>query len=282
MTTSEERKVVKTVGGELSGESGALQFRRLIGIDALPRLDPFLTFHEITSDGTDGDILEFASHPHRGFEIVTHMFAGNMRHSDPLGNTGRLASGSVQWLTTGRGIIHSEKLERENGAVRCTQLWLNLPARDKMVEPVCSTIDAAGIPVVQPNEGARIGVIAGAVAGGVGPVQDTVTGAIYLDIELGEGARTVQDLPIGHAAFAYVLDGRVAIGPANERTTLPGGYLGVLSDGPAVTLAAEPFARLLLVAGRPIGEPVVQHGPFVMNTDEEIQQAIADYQEGRF
>lgn len=282
MATTGQRRIVTTTSGELNRESGALQFRRLIGVDDLPRLDPFLTFHDMTDDGTDGDIAEFATHPHRGFVIVTHMIAGHMRHGGPTGDTGQLPSGAIQWLTAGRGIVHSERLEREAGAVRCTQLWLNLPARHKMDEPVCHTIEADSIPTVEPKDGVRIGIVAGAVGDVTGTIRDETTQAVYLDIALAEGASVVQDLPAGHAAFIYVLEGTVALGPEGATAVLRAGDLGVLSDGNAAALAAECPTRLLMVAGRPINETVVQLGPFVMNTQEEIQQAIADYKAGRF
>ncbi|MDA0224660.1 MAG: pirin family protein, partial [Proteobacteria bacterium] len=216
---------------------------------------------------------------HRGFETVTYMLAGRMRHGDNQGNTGLLGPGSVQWMTAGRGIVHSEMPEQEDGLMQGFQLWVNLPAKDKMTAPRYQDIAAERIPEVDAGPGARVRVIAGDFGAARGPVEAPATAPLYLDIRLDAEARLEVAVPLAHNAFIYVYDGAAAV---SERGVTKG-ELAVLGEGDAVTLmATASAARLILVAGQPLGEPVARHGPFVMNTREELHQAVRDYSEGRF
>jgi len=276
-TTS--RTIVKTVAGQPTSDGAGVRLNRVIGTAALPDLDPFLMLDEFRSDDAGDYIAGFPDHPHRGFETVTYMLAGRMRHGDNQGNTGLLRPGSVQWMTAGRGIVHSEMPEQEDGLMWGFQLWVNLPARDKMCVPAYQDIDPERVPEVSPAQGVTIRVLAGQAGGVTGPVAAPATEPVYLDIALEPGASHSQPLSARHNAFVYVFEGAVRIG---DKTVAHGG-LGVLGKGAAVEAAAEGgAARFLLVAGKPLGEPVVKYGPFVMNTQQEIHQAIADFQAGRF
>jgi hypothetical protein len=249
-----------------------------MGGSALPDLDPFLLFDEFRSDDAADYIGGFPDHPHRGFETVTYMLAGRVRHGDNKGNVGLLGPGSVQWMTAGRGIVHSEMPEQENGLLWGFQLWVNLPAKDKMVAPRYQDIPASDIPKVD-VEGGSVRVVAGRFGSVVGPVTGVATDPIYLDAALNPGASMAIPLPVQHNAFAFVCEGQAAIGA--ERASR--GELAVLTAGDQVEIAAAgEGARVLVIAGRPIGEPIAKYGPFVMNTVEELQQAFYDYQSGRF
>jgi quercetin 2,3-dioxygenase len=273
------RAIVKTVAGQPTSDGAGVKLNRVIGTQALPDLDPFLMLDEFRSNNAGDYIAGFPDHPHRGFETVTYMLAGRMRHGDNQGNTGLLRPGSVQWMTAGRGIVHSEMPEQEDGLMWGFQLWVNLPARDKMTAPAYQDIDPERIPQVRPAEGVTIRVLAGDAGGATGPVAAPATQPLYLDIALADGARHEQAVPPGHNGFVYVFEGKARIG----ETVLPRGSLGVLGPGESVTAAAQGGdTRLILVAGHPLGEPVVKYGPFVMNSEQEIHQAIADFQAGRF
>jgi redox-sensitive bicupin YhaK (pirin superfamily) len=265
------REVARVVRGQETSDGAGVRLRRTIGTQTLGELDPFLLLDEFRSDRPDDYVAGFPDHPHRGFETVTYMLAGAMRHQDDQGNTGHLRAGSVQWMTAGRGIIHSEMPEQVDGLMWGFQLWVNLPARDKMCPPRYQDIPAEAVPEVA-VPGARVRLVAGELAGGRGPVQGIATSPCYFDVRLqGEAA-----LPVtaGHHAFVYVYDGRVSVGErAVER-----GSLAVLGDGDEVRLRGE--GACLLVAGRPLGEPVARYGPFVMNTRDELLQAIADLRAG--
>jgi redox-sensitive bicupin YhaK (pirin superfamily) len=222
----------------------------------------------------------FPEHPHRGFETVTYMLAGHMQHRDNHGNSGDLTPGSVQWMTAGRGILHSEMPQQEDGLMWGFQLWVNLPAKDKMIAPRYQDIGPERIPVVRPTDGVEVRVIAGELAGVTGPVEGIATAPLYLDISLQPGAHLALALPAGHHGFAYVFDGESALvgGELLQRDEL-----GVLSEGEHLPLAGggKP-ARLLVVAGQPLNESVARYGPFVMNTPEQIHEAIADFRAGKF
>ncbi len=274
------RPVVKRVRGRPTSDGAGVRLTRLIGSSALPDLDPFLLLDEFGSDRAEDYIGGFPSHPHRGFETVTYMLAGRMRHEDNKGHVGLLRPGSVQWMTAGRGIVHSEMPEQEDGLMRGFQLWVNLPAKDKMTAARYQDIAPEAIPVVEVAGGARVKVIAGRLGEVEGPVQGIATEPVYLDIELPAGARFGHPLPPAHAAFAYVYEGAVGIG-AGDTPAVERGELAVLGAGSQVEYAAAGApSRLILVAGRPLGEPVARYGPFVMNTEAEIRQAIRDYQTG--
>ncbi len=274
------RNVVRRVRGMPTSDGAGVKLTRVIGQPALDMLDPFLLLDEFGTDRAEDYIAGFPEHPHRGFETVTYMLDGRMRHGDNQGNSGLLTAGSVQWMTAGRGIVHSEMPEQEEGLMRGFQLWVNLPASDKMTDPRYQDIAPENIPEVQPAEGVDVRVIAGDFGGASGPVSGVVTEPVYLDIALEPGARVEVPLPAGHNAFAYVFDGE---GVKAGDDVLAHRELAVFGDGDGIALeaGAEP-ARLLLVAGKPLGEPVARYGPFVMNNTRQIHEAIADLQAGRF
>jgi redox-sensitive bicupin YhaK (pirin superfamily) len=277
--TSDIRQVVKLSRGQPTSDGAGVKLNRVIGNHTLSELDPFLLLDEFRSEDGADYIGGFPDHPHRGFETVTYMLAGRMRHGDNKGHSGLLRPGSVQWMTAGRGIVHSEMPEQEDGLMWGFQLWVNLPAADKMTAPRYQEIEPEQVPVAELSGGVKVHVIAGKVGNVVGPVNGIATAPTYLDVELPAGASASFDLPLGQHAFAYPFEGEAAIG---ERV-VPRGTLAVLGDGNRVVLTAkaEP-ARVLLVAGQPLNESIVRYGPFVMNTQEQIRQAIADYQAGRF
>ncbi len=273
------RGVLKLVRGMPASDGAGVRLTRLIGTPNLPDLDPFLMLDEFRSDQPGDYLAGFPDHPHRGFETVTYMLAGRMRHRDNKGNVGLLRPGSVQWMTAGRGIVHSEMPEQENGLMWGFQLWVNLPARDKMTAPRYQDIEPEAIPSLRLGEGAEVKVVAGRLGELQGPVTAVATDPIYLDVTLAAGANALLPLPMEHAAFAYVYDGALRIaGQAVNR-----GELAVLDRGAEVELGGgAEAARVLLVAGRPLNEPIAKYGPFVMNTRAEIEQAIRDFQAGRF
>ena len=277
-----ERDVVRVVRGRPTSDGAGVKLTRVIGQGDLDTLDPFLMLDEFRSDSSSDYIGGFPEHPHRGFETVTYMLAGRMRHGDNQGNSGLLTPGSVQWMTAGRGILHSEMPEQENGLMWGFQLWVNLPAKDKMTTPRYQDIAPERIPEVELGKGVRARVIAGVAGGVTGPVQAEATAAVYLDLRLEQGAQTELSLPAGHNAFVYVYEGQARVG-GGSRSELLRGDLGVLASGDKVRIAApETAARLILVAGRPFNEPVAKYGPFVMNTQQQIVQAIEDFRSGRF
>jgi redox-sensitive bicupin YhaK (pirin superfamily) len=274
-----QRSIVRRVRGMDTADGAGVKLKRVIGQPALDMLDPFLLLDEFRSDQADDYIEGFPDHPHRGFETVTYMLAGRMQHGDNKGNRGDLGPGSVQWMTAGSGLIHSEMPQQEAGLMWGFQLWVNLPASDKMIAPRYQDIPPGDIPVVQPADGVTVRVVAGELAGAMGPVSGIATQPVYLDIALDAGARFDLSLPEGHSAFAYVFDGKSA--------TVAGGSLArselaVLSKGDTVSFAADEPVRVLLVAGRPLQEPVARYGPFVMNTPAQIHEAIADFRAGKF
>jgi redox-sensitive bicupin YhaK (pirin superfamily) len=273
------RPVVKLVRGRPASDGAGVKLTRVIGQPALPDLDPFLMLDEFRSDDAADYMAGFPDHPHRGFETVTYMLAGRMRHGDHKGNVGLLRPGSVQWMTAGRGIVHSEMPEQENGLMWGFQLWVNLPARDKMIEPRYQEFAPEAIPETTVG-GARVRVIAGRVGDVEGPVRAIATEPVYLDVTLAPDAAFDAALPPGHAAFAYVFEGG-AVEIGGQRVAR--GELAVLGAGDVARLKAGSEAgRLILLAGRPLGEPVAKYGPFVMNTQQQIREAVADFQAGRF
>jgi len=276
------RTITRRVRGIPTSDGAGVKLTRVIGQPKLDSLDPFLLLDEFGSEAATDYIAGFPEHPHRGFETVTYMLDGRMRHRDNHGNSGLLESGSVQWMTAGRGIVHSEMPEQEHGLMRGFQLWVNLAAKDKMMAPRYQDIAPSKIPTAEPAPGVKVRVVAGDMFGVRGPVDGIAIEPVYLDIALEPGAKLPVPLPEHHSAFAYVFEGD-AVQVGAEALGLR--ELGVLSQGDAVELAlvddAKP-ARVLLVAGRPLNEPVARYGPFVMNTPEQIVQAMQDYQAGRF
>ena len=275
-----ERHILRRVRGMDTADGAGVKLKRIIGQPGLDMLDPFLLLDEFRSESADDYLAGFPEHPHRGFETVTYMLAGHMRHADNQGHRGDLVPGSVQWMTAGRGIVHSEMPQQENGLMWGFQLWVNLPAKDKLTAPRYQDISPERIPLLHPAEGVTLKLIAGELDGVSGPVTAVATAPLYLDIALQPGAAFELSLPAGHHAFAYVFDGESAQ-VAGE--TLRRSELAVLSEGERLRVAggAAP-ARLLVVAGQPLREPVARYGPFVMNTPEQIHEAIADLRAGRF
>ncbi len=278
------RAVRQVVKGMPTSDGAGVKLRRVIGQPQLPDLDPFLMLDEFGTDRAEDYIAGFPDHPHRGFETVTYMLDGRMRHRDNHGNEGVLVPGSVQWMTAGRGLVHSEMPEQQEGRMRGFQLWLNLPARDKMGPPKYQEFGPERIPTAQPAPGVTAKVIAGEVAGVVGPIRQPATDPTYLDLAIEPGARHVQTLPEDYAAFLYVFEGALQVGAGTAARSVGPHELAVLGEGTQLQLrgAGGEVARAILVAGRPLREPVAKYGPFVMNTREELQQAFVDFQSGRF
>jgi len=283
-TASTSRRVARTLRGEPTSDGAGVKLTRVIGQRELDMLDPFLMLDEFRSDSASDYIGGFPNHPHRGFETVTYMLAGRMRHHDNQGNSGLLTPGSVQWMTAGRGIVHSEMPEQEDGLMWGFQLWVNLPASDKMSAPRYQDIAPERIPLIDAAPGVRVRVLAGRFGETSGPVSGIAVAPLYLDVELAAGAEVVADIPAGHNAFAYVYAGAADLGPADARRRVTRGDLAVLErEGDTLQIAnGDAATRLILVAGKPLDEPVAKYGPFVMNTQAQIGEAIRDYQAGRF
>jgi len=275
MTTRRLERVIPSIP---ASDGAGVRLRRSLGSSQLARHDPFLMLDEFFSDNPDDYLAGFPSHPHRGFETVTYMLDGHMQHKDDHGNTGDLGPGDVQWMSAARGIIHSEMPQQSEGRMRGFQLWLNLPAKEKMKPAAYRDIGASEIPSVR-SSGAETRVIAGTLGTTVGPIHGGSTDPYYFDVHLESGAVFEGTLPAGHNAFLYVYEGDALVGA--EKKPLANRAAGLLSDGEKVRIEADSKgARVLLLAGKPLREPVVQYGPFVMNTRQEIEQAIADYQAG--
>jgi len=276
-------RVQRTIRGTATSDGAGVRLTRVIGGPSLPDLDPFLLLDEFGTDRAEDYLAGFPSHPHRGFETVTYMLDGRMRHQDNHGNEGLLTPGSVQWMTAGRGLVHSEMPEQESGRMRGFQLWVNLPARDKMTAPKYQEFAPERIPQTTPAEGVQVKVIAGQVGDTTGPIVQPATDPLYLDIALAAHAGWDYRLPPGHNAFAYVFEGGMTVGRDVDARPVARQELAVLGGGELLQLqAGADGARLILVAGRPLREPVMRHGPFVMNTRQELMQAFVDFQEGRF
>ncbi|MEO1204117.1 MAG: pirin family protein [Pseudomonadota bacterium] len=280
-TPGSARHVTRIVEGQPATDGAGVSMTRVIASNALSDYDPFLLLDEFRSDDANDYIAGFPDHPHRGFETVTYMLAGAMQHADNQGNTGLLGPGSVQWMTAGRGIVHSEMPQQEDGLMWGFQLWVNLPASDKMTAPRYQDIPASDVPTVVIDDDVSVRVIAGELNGTRGPVSGVATDPVYFDVRLDAGGAVSLPLPEGHSAFAYVYDGIAEIGTDGVES-VGRARIALLDDGAALDLRSGDGAKLIVVAGRPLGEPVARYGPFVMNTAEEIRQAFADYQSGRF
>jgi redox-sensitive bicupin YhaK (pirin superfamily) len=282
MTTRTIQRIIDSIP---TSDGAGVKLRRSIGQSAWARVDPFLMLDHFSTDSADDYIAGFPAHPHRGFETVTYMLDGHMRHEDHLGHTGDLKGGGVQWMTAGRGIIHSEMPQQESGRMRGFQLWINLPAKEKMKPAGYRDIQPDEIPVARVADGVTVKVIAGTLdAGGVktpGPIQGVTTDPLYFDIELAPGARFSHALVPGYHAFIYPFEGSVEVGAEGAARQLKTHSAGILSDGDRVEISGgAEGGRVILLAGKPLLEPIVQYGPFVMNTREEIEQAMRDYQSG--
>ncbi|MCF8150727.1 MAG: pirin family protein [Sulfuritalea sp.] len=280
------RQLQQTIRSVATSDGAGVSLRRSLGQSQSARVDPFLMLDEFSSDDPNDYIAGFPSHPHRGFETVTYMLDGHMLHEDHLGNRGDLLPGGAQWMSAGRGIIHSEMPQQESGRMRGFQLWINLPAKEKMKPAAYRDIRPEEIPQADLPGGGTARVIAGSIMVDgrevAGPVQGLSTQALYVDMHLTDGGEFTQALPAEHNVFVYAYEGNLDIGPADNRRRLMTQDAGVLSGGESVEFKAiGGAARFLLLAARPLGEPVVQHGPFVMNSSAEIEQALADYRSNR-
>jgi quercetin 2,3-dioxygenase len=277
---SHSRTVERMVVGRETSDGAGVKLTRVLTQPLQRRLDPFLMLDAFGSDNPDDYIAGFPDHPHRGFETVTYMIAGRMRHRDSAGHEGLLENGGVQWMTAGRGVIHSEIPEQEEGVMEGFQLWLNLPSQEKMTAPWYRDFAAADLPRFVTDAGVAVTVIAGESHGVAGAVTREATAPLYLDLHLPAGTRFTQSLPVGHNAFIYVYRGEVRI----AGDTVPAKRMAILANAPqadGVAIEASGEARALLIAGQPLDEPIAQYGPFVMNTDQEIYQAVNDFRDGR-
>jgi redox-sensitive bicupin YhaK (pirin superfamily) len=269
------RAITKIARAVPTSDGAGVRLNRVIGTQLLPLVDPFLLLDHFGTDRPQDYIAGFPDHPHRGFETVTYMIEGQMEHRDSVGNRGLLTSGSLQWMTAGRGIIHSEMPKQVEGRMSGFQLWVNLRAKDKMMAPRYQDIPPADVPVVE-REGVAIKVLAGTVGEVEGPVQGVHAEPLMLDVSLPAGGRFEQAIPAGHGSFVYAFEGAAIV----EGQVLEEQQIGVLGDGDRVAISSEAGARVLVLAGRPTREPVARYGPFVMNTRAELEQAFADYRNG--
>ena len=279
-TNNPGRAVEKLVQGKPTSDGAGVRLTRVLTHDLQRRLDPFLMLDAFRNENPDDYIGGFPDHPHRGFETITYMLAGRMRHRDSAGNEGLLGPGGVQWMTAGSGLIHSELPEQQEGLMEGFQLWLNLPAKNKMVAPSYRDIPSVVIPEFTTEEGVVVRLIAGASHGVNGAVQRPDTEPLYLDVHIPAGRHFMQPISPTHNAFVYVYRGSVDI----SGTTVPDRNMAILANDRAASVCVEALsdARLLIIAGQPLNEPIIQHGPFVMNTYEQIQQTMRDYRDGAF
>ena len=278
-----QRTLQRLIPSIAASDGAGVKIKRSLGQNQHTRLDPFLMLDFFGSDQAGDYIKGFPPHPHRGFETVTYMLEGHMLHEDHLGNQGHLKSGGVQWMTAGRGIIHSEMPQQEAGLMQGFQLWLNLPAAEKMKPAAYVDIAPEQIPQLSLPQG-QVKVIAGTLQSGAlqqgGPIQGLSTDPQYYDLHLAANQQLTLQLAANHTAFVYPYAGSINIQDSTAQRTVPQHHAGVLSQGDSVTLVTDTPTRLLLLAAAPIGEPIVQYGPFVMNSMAEIEQAINDYQQG--
>lgn len=283
MSTFESRSVETIVRGTPASDGAGVQLLRVLGHDLQRRLDPFLMLDEFRSDDPEDYGAGFPDHPHRGFETVTYMIAGRMRHRDNAGNEGLLSTGGVQWMTAGRGVVHSEMPEQENGLMHGFQLWLNLPSGKKMMAPSYRDISASEIAEVAMDNGTLVKIIAGKAGEVTGPMSRDVTEPLYLDIHLPASVTYEAALEPAANAFVYVYEGEIEVGSTSRRVAARQmALLGNEGSAGGVTLRAVSAARALVIAGLPLGEPIAQYGPFVMNSTEELEQAFRDYRSGKF
>lgn len=277
------RKVLSIQAGQPTSDGAGVRLTRVFGGPGVEQFDPFLMLDEFGSDKPDDYIAGFPPHPHRGFETVTYMLEGRMRHEDHMGNVGLLQSGGVQWMTAARGIIHSEMPEQEEGVMRGFQLWLNLPGKNKLADASYQDIQPENIPRLTTAEGVDVVVIAGEFNDGqirqAGAVQRPDTEPQYFDFHIPAGGRISPQLPEGHRALLYVYEGALEIEGCPQ--SISASRLARLDDDGQLQINSATGARVLLIAGKPLREPIVQYGPFVMNTREEIEQALRDFRDDR-
>ena len=280
---TQARGVERLVQGQDTQDGAGVRLTRVLSHELQTRLDPFLMLDAFGSDNPGEYIAGFPNHPHRGFETVTYMIAGRMRHKDSGGHEGLLQNGGVQWMTAGRGLIHSEMPEQEEGVMEGFQLWLNLPAKNKLCEPWYKDVQSEEIPEVSTSEEVLIRVIAGQSHGTNGAIQREYTEPLYLDLHFPNtnGALFEQALPATHHAFIYVYRGSVEVLQNDNATTVPIKRMAILTNGgDGLVLRAKANTRTIVIAGKPLNEPIAQYGPFVMNTREELVQAVDDFRAG--
>ncbi|MEZ0232751.1 MAG: pirin family protein [Methylophilaceae bacterium] len=280
-TISKSRVIEQLIIGEATSDGAGVKLTRVLTQPLQRRLDPFLMLDAFGTDKPEDYIGGFPDHPHRGFETVSYMLSGRMRHRDSAGHEGLLQQGGVQWMTAGRGVIHSELPEQEEGSMEGFQLWLNLSAKDKMIEPWYRDIQSEEIPEFTTSQGVKVRVIAGSSHGVDGAIQRDITAPIYLDIHMPEGTSFTQKLPADFNAFLYIYRGTASV----ENRHIPIKNMAILKndiDSDGVIIKADNATRLLLIAGQPLNEPIVQYGPFVMNSQEQILQTLDDYRSGQF
>ena len=280
-TVNAQKTIEKVVTGMPTSDGAGVSLTRIIGQPDLPRLDPFLMLDFFGSDNPGEYIAGFPPHPHRGFQTVTYMLAGKMRHKDSVGNEGVIDAGGIQWMNAGRGIIHEEMPEQEEGLLQGFQLWVNLPAIEKMSAPNYQDIQPDSVPMAH-IQNADVKVLAGAIEGVQGPVKTTAVSPTFLDVALKSGPSEIA-MNSDESAFIYVYEGDVVVnkGDQGNETILEQGELGVLSQkGTQLCVSTDTECKFIVVSGKPINEPVVQYGPFVMNSQQEIVQAFNDYQSG--
>jgi redox-sensitive bicupin YhaK (pirin superfamily) len=271
-----DRKLTKIITGNNVTDGDGVQLTRIIGTHELPILDPFLMFDAFGTDRPQDYIGGFPDHPHRGFETVTYLLAGRLRHKDSEGNHGVIEAGGVQWMTAGSGVVHSEMPEQEQGLLQGFQLWVNLPAKFKMTKPDYQEFTAAQITQESINDQGVIRVITGKTnKGTIGPVINGYVSPTYLDVSLERGQNVKQSVSVDDNAFIYVIEGTLSLTKGGP--VLTAGQLGILEEGDSISVTADESARFLLAAARPLNEPVVRGGPFVMNTREQLEQAFADF-----
>ena len=273
------RPISHIIEPQFALEGAGVLLRRSIAPRASNEYDPFLLFdHFAFNDPVEGPIRGFPMHPHRGIETVTYMLEGSVNHRDSLGNSGLIGAGDVQWMTSGRGILHEEMPRRsESGAIYGFQLWVNLPAAQKMTTPRYQEVTAASIPSTT-KDGATVRVVAGDFNGTRGPVTEIAASPLYLDVRLDPASRFVCPVPRGHTALAYVFEGAGNFSGEAVKSV----RMVVFSDGDQIEVESDAGVRFMLIAGQPFGEPIVPYGPFVMNTVEEIQQTLAELRDGTF
>jgi quercetin 2,3-dioxygenase len=279
-TVARTRSVERLVAGQVTSDGAGVKLTRVLTQNLQHRLDPFLMLDAFGSDKPDDYIAGFPDHPHRGFETVTYMIAGRMLHRDSAGHEGLLENGGVQWMTAGKGVIHSEIPQQEEGVMEGFQLWLNLHSSEKMKAPWYRDFENDKLPKLQTAQGVDVTVIAGESHGVKGAVSREITQPLYLDVHMPENSRFEQALPADHNAFVYVYRGEVAIGGQ----AVPARRMAILAnsaEADGVVIEARAGARLILLAGKPLQQPIVQYGPFVMNSKQEIYQALNDFRDGR-
>ena len=282
-TVKNSRQIEHLYAGVDTQDGAGVKLTRVLTQQLQERLDPYLMLDNFKSHNPDDYVAGFPNHPHRGFETITYMITGRMRHRDSAGNEGLLQNGGVQWMTAASGVIHSELPEQENGAMEGFQLWLNLPAKDKMNDPWYKDFQSDDLPKYSTEDGVDVTVIAGQSYGIEGAVTRDITEPSYLDIYLPAGTSFSQAIPADHNAFVFVYRGTIEI--AGE--TVPTKTMAILennadTDGVTITADSSEDTKVILITGRPLGEPIVQYGPFVMNSQQEIMQAVTDFQSGKF